>query len=207
MVCPKCGTEVGDGSAFCTKCGAALGGAANNSQGYTQPNGGNPENGSQQQNQGQQTNQAFQGNPYQGNPYQQGYGNGQQGYGYGYGGPQPYEPDPKDHTAEFTAKDISDNKVIAMMPYLAGLIGVIIALMVSKESPFVAFHVRQSLKIVVLETLLIMIMAVFCWTVVVPIAGAICYVILLVVRVISFVNICKGKAKEPAIVSSFGFLK
>ena len=25
MICPKCGSEVSEGSAFCTKCGAALG--------------------------------------------------------------------------------------------------------------------------------------------------------------------------------------
>ena len=47
----------------------------------------------------------------------------------------------------------------------------------------------------------------FCWTVVVPIAAAICFIILLVVRIISFVNVCNGKAKEAAIVSNFGFLK
>ena len=31
MICPKCGSEMNDGSAFCTKCGAALN-AQNNEQ-------------------------------------------------------------------------------------------------------------------------------------------------------------------------------
>ena len=36
--------------------------------------------------------------------------------------------DPTDHTAEFDPKDISENKVLAMVPYLMGWIGIIIAL-------------------------------------------------------------------------------
>ena len=45
---------------------------------------------------------------------------------------QPYMPNfapSYDHTAEFDAKDISDNKVIAMLAYLLGLVGVVIALL------------------------------------------------------------------------------
>ena len=38
MICPKCGSEVSDGSAFCTKCGASLAGAAQNNAGATQNN-------------------------------------------------------------------------------------------------------------------------------------------------------------------------
>lgn len=41
MICPKCQSEVTDGSAFCTKCGAALGG--NNQQNYSQPEGAAPQ--------------------------------------------------------------------------------------------------------------------------------------------------------------------
>ena len=40
----------------------------------------------------------------------------------------PYQFDPYDHTTEFDPKDISDNKVIAMLCYLLGTVGVIIAL-------------------------------------------------------------------------------
>ena len=41
----------------------------------------------------------------------------------------PVQADPKDHTSEYTAEDISDNKVIAMLPYIAGFMGIIIALL------------------------------------------------------------------------------
>ena len=156
MICPKCGSEVSDGSAFCTKCGAALGANA------------------QQMNNGM---------------------------------PQQQYMDPKDHTAEFDPKDISDNKVMAMVPYLLGTVGIIIALLASRESAYTYFHVRQALKISVVTVLVAMITAVLCWTVIVPIAGAVCAVILMIVRIISFFQVCSGKAKEATIVSSFAFLK
>ena len=115
--------------------------------------------------------------------------------------------DPKDHTAEYSQKDISDNKVMAMVPYLLGTIGVIIALLASRESPYTYFHVRQSLKITVCSALVGIISALLFWTVLVPIAGGICMVILIVVRIISFFQVCSGTAKEAAIIGSFNFLR
>ena len=182
MICPKCGSEMPDDSAFCTRCGASL---------HT----------------GTQENQNSQGGPQQGNPQGNNgayYGNPQMNNGMPYG--QPYV-DPKDHSAEFDGKDIAEHKLFAMLPYLLGILGTIVALLVAKDSPYVGFHVREGIRILVLEVLLGLITVVFCWTVVVPIAAAVCFIILLVVRIISFVNVCNGKAKEAAIVSNFGFLK
>lgn len=119
---------------------------------------------------------------------------------------QPYV-DPKDHSTEFDGKDIAEHKLFAMLPYLLGILGTIVALLVAKDSPYVGFHVREGIRILVSEVLLGLITVVLCWTVVVPIAAAVCFIILLVVRIISFVNVCNGKAKEAAIVSNFGFLK
>jgi uncharacterized membrane protein len=183
MICPKCGSEMPDDSAFCTRCGASL---------HT----------------GTQENQNSQGTPY-------GYGNPQGNNGAYYGNPQmnngmPYgQPyvDPKDHSTEFDGKDIAEHKLFAMLPYLLGILGTIVALLVAKDSPYVGFHVREGIRILVSEVLLGLITVVLCWTVVVPIAAAVCFIILLVVRIISFVNVCNGKAKEAAIVSNFGFLK
>lgn len=207
MICPKCGSEVTDGSAFCTKCGAALG--TNNQQNYTQPEGGMPQ-GEQQANENAQS--QSQGNPNpnaqfnaQGNPYmnnqgfQQNYAGGMPPYG------APYV-DPKDHTAEFTPQDISNHKVFAMLPYLLGTIGIIIALLAAKDSDYIMFHVREALKLTVCAVLVGIVSAILCWTVIVPIAGGVCAIIILVVKIICFFQVCSGKAKEAAIVSSFGFL-
>ena len=108
-----------------------------------------------------------QGNP-QGTPY--GYGNPQGNNGAYYGNPQmnngmPYgQPyvDPKDHSAEFDGKDIADHKLFAMLPYLLGILGTIVALLVAKDSPYVGFHVREGIRILVSEVLLGLITVVFC---------------------------------------------
>lgn len=116
-------------------------------------------------------------------------------------------PDPFDHTAEFDPKDISDNKVFAMLGYLLGTIGIIIALLASHSSAYAMFHVRQALKFTVVNILMTIAAAVLCWTFIVPIAAAIMYCVLFVIKIICFFSICSGKAKEPAIIRSLGFLK
>ena len=61
--------------------------------------------------------------------------------------------DPNDHTAEFDAADISANKVLAMVPYLMGWLGILITLLASGTSAYAGFHVRQALKIQVVTSL------------------------------------------------------
>ncbi len=120
--------------------------------------------------------------------------------------PAPYV-DPTDHTSEFDPADISENKVVAMLPYVLGIVGLILALLAHTDSRYASFHVKQYLKICICEAIVAILSAVLCWTFLVPIAGAVCVVILLVVRIICFFQICKGQAKEPAIVCKLGFLK
>ena len=111
------------------------------------------------------------------------------------------------HTDEFAEKEMSDNKVTAMAAYLLGPLGVIIALLAGQNSPFAEFHMRQGLKFVVVESLLSIIAVLLCWTVIVPVAAAILCIILGVVKIIAFVSVCKGRAVEPPIIRSLGFLR
>ncbi len=115
--------------------------------------------------------------------------------------------DPADHTAEFDPADISQNKVLAMIPYLMGWVGIIVALLAVNNSQYVAFHVKQALKIQVVSILLGIVTAILVWTFIVPIAAAVCYVILFVLQIIAFFQICGGKAKELPIIKGLGFLK
>ena len=122
--------------------------------------------------------------------------------------PQGYAPvDPYDHTSEFDPKDISDNKVICMLIYLTGAIGIFIALLASNSSKYVAFHVRQALKFMVVNSLIAVVTALTFWTVLVPIVAGIFTIVLAVVQIICFFDICKGKAKEPYIIRDMKFMK
>lgn len=112
--------------------------------------------------------------------------------------------DPYDHTAEFDPKDISENKVFAMLCYLMDFIGIIVALLATHSSKYTMFHVRQALKITVVSILSVFVL-------IIPFLGWIAFPILQgilwVIKIISFFQICSGKAKEPAIIRSFGFLR
>ena len=109
-----------------------------------------------------------------------------------------------DHTAEFDPRDISDNKVLAMIPYLMGWLGIIITLLASGTSPYAAFHVRQALKIQIVTaiSLLFVIIPILGWIVI-----GVWAVIAVVLEIICFIRVCQGKAIEPPIVSGFKFLK
>ena len=124
-----------------------------------------------------------------------------------YGGYPNQMYNPYDHTQEFDPKDISANKVVAMLVYLLGPVGIIIALLGSQTSPYAAFHVRQGLKFVVVNTLLALIAGFFFWTLIIPALVGIAYVVLFVCKIICFFSICNGNAKEPPIIRSLGFLR
>ncbi|MBE5895712.1 MAG: zinc-ribbon domain-containing protein [Lachnospiraceae bacterium] len=119
--------------------------------------------------------------------------------------PQPQPSfDPYDHSAEFNAKDISDNKVIALCPYVFSILGILVALLMSKESPYVAFHVRQALKIYVC-------MGISVFVNVIPLLGQVAYgiisILLAIAIIVAFFDVCNGKAKEAMFVKGLGFLK
>ena len=194
-ICKNCGAEIQDGAAFCTHCGTKVEEQKVEEQRVepekteqaAQPV--EPEQTSGQSQAGSQ-NAGAQNVNYGQNPnYGQSQNYGQQG-GY-----QPnYTPyDPYDHTSEFT--------------YLMGTIGIIVALLASKDSPYLSFHVRQALKFTVLEVLTGIITLLLIWTFIVPIAAGIFGIVLFVCKIIAFFSICKGNAKEPYVVRSFNFLK
>lgn len=114
---------------------------------------------------------------------------------------------PYDHTAEFEASDIAQNKLYAMVMYLLSVIGIVIALLGAKDSAYVQFHLRQNLKFLILEAVLALCAGLLAITIIVPIICAVCLVIVEVLKVIAFFQVCNGKAKEPAIIRSLGFLK
>lgn len=123
-----------------------------------------------------------------------------------YQAPAQPEKDVFDHTEEFDAADISAGKLWAMCVYLLDIVGIFLVLLGAKESRYAMFHLRQGLKFTVVEMVLAMAAALLFWTFLVPIAAGIGFVVLMVLKVISFIQVCQGKAKEPAIIRSLKFL-
>lgn len=111
-----------------------------------------------------------------------------------------------DHTAEFDAEDIASNKIFAVLGYILGFVGMAIALLGAKESPYVMFHVKQALKIEVSAIIALVLSSVLCMTCIVPVAGVIFILILSVLEIIAAVQVFMGLAKEPWLVRSLKFL-
>lgn len=197
-ICPGCGSAMEDSAAFCTKCGTKFNNnsAENTSSTEHTQNTGTDSGTACNPNNGAYTNAANNNHTNQAYNQAPNYQNG-----------PVYVADPYDHTAEFTAKDISDNKVIAMLVYLLGTMGIIIALLGAHSSPYAAFHVRQALKFTVIYVLMGIITVFLFWTLIVPLAALLAILVLFVVKIICFFSICKGQAKEPPIIRSFGFLR
>ena len=226
-ICQKCGTEVSDTARFCRKCGAKVE-AAPDAGADVNPESAQAGDMPEAEETGVQPLQAAEDTEFRGTDYQWGPPTGGENYDEQAMPAVPVgdEQDPEaenaeqqapytyrlnapgwDHTEEFKEEDISRNKVTAMAAYMLGAIGVIIALIAGKDSPYADFHMRQGLKIAIIEAVLSVISVLLCWTLIVPAAAAVCLVILLVIRLISFVSVCKGRAVEPPILRSFGFLK
>lgn len=222
--CGNCGNSLDDGAAFCPKCGIPT------SQDRAQPASATQPDQNPQPPQGQPAPGCTpQGQPAQGQPGQGYTAQSQQSYYQppqgqpmpGYEAPYSAGVDNtqnltvdmgRDFTHTFEADDISKNKVFAIEVYLVslispmgvlfpiGLLGVIIALLAAQKSPFAMFHVRESMKLLVADVLLLVIAVLLFWTIIVPIAAAICSIILFVVKIICFVRAAKGQAKLAPIV-------
>lgn len=112
-------------------------------------------------------------------------------------------PNPYDHTAAFEVQDITDNKLYASLPYLLGVFGVIISLMIAKNSAFVMFHVRQALKLLLAEALLAGASVLLVWTIVAPFIGGCAALVLLVLQFIGFYQAITGKATDLIFIRNF----
>ena len=185
--CKKCGARLGENDVYCTNCGAPV-----KDQPAAEP--------SEPATAATVTTVA---QPAQVYPPQMQYPPAYPGQGYY----PPVTVDPRDHTKDFEMSDISENKIFALASYLLGALGVIIAMIAGKDSPFVKFHVRQALMIHVVMYLLVFLSLIFSWTIIIPVIALVCLLVMFVVLLICFFNAGRGKAKEAPIVSSLPFFK
>ena len=181
--CPNCGAQTVDEAKFCESCGFNLeqnNAGAQQAQPVNNPNPQvAPQNGPV---------------PAQMQPAVAPQFNGYQQY-------QTFNPN--DHTKEFDARDIADNKFFAAFAYLFGILGIIVALLIN-NSPFTRFHAKQAVKIEICSVIVLipLIIPFLGWF----ISGA-CFLALIVIRIIAFVNVIGGKAMDVPLISEIGFMK
>ena len=111
-----------------------------------------------------------------------------------------------DHTSDFRQEDISETRIPCMCVYLLGPIGIIITLLMAPDSPYARFHIIQALKFTILEVLIAVFSAVFCWTVLIPILGAIALLILMFAKFACFLDVIRSKASLSPILHMIRFL-
>lgn len=122
--------------------------------------------------------------------------------------------DPFDHTKDFDPRDISENKVAAMLAYLLGPVGILLALLSSGSSKYAGFHAKQAMKLTVAEILgavLLAVVSFVLWNIrlriLMSFVATVSMMGLTVLHLLCFVQVCKGKAKEVYLVCNLSFLK
>ena len=125
------------------------------------------------------------------------------------GYPVPAAVNQYDHTAEFSAEEVADNKLYAMLIYLTSILGIIVAVLIqkNKNSAYLEFHIKENIKLLIIETLIALATGLLSWTCIASIAGGVCLVIAIVVQLIGFFKTAGNKSIEVPIIRSFGFLK
>lgn len=121
--------------------------------------------------------------------------------------PTAKKEDPCDHTRIYYPGDVKDNKLICMAVYLLDVVGIILALLAAPNSEYTRFHVKQAVKYCVMEALILFAVALLWWTVLVPVAAILAMVLIQVLKFISFLQVCAGKAVEPYLLRYLKFLK
>lgn len=128
-----------------------------------------------------------------------------------------------DHTREFSPEVISKGKPMAMATYLFGIIGLVMGLL-SRDSAYVQFHVRQNVKYLVLNWIVAaccLILTGFFVFIGVAVgsfgmlkAGSVFLVlygiyilVITVLKFICFVWVGQGKAVEALLVRNLGFMR
>lgn len=118
-----------------------------------------------------------------------------------------------DTTAEFDAKDIQNNKGMAILAYLSWL--VLIPLLAAKDSKFARYHTNQGLVLAIAEIVygiayMILSSLVFAisWRLyfIINLIGLV-GLVFLVLTVIGIINAANGQAKELPVIGKFKILK
>ena len=118
--------------------------------------------------------------------------------------PAPSKSSSAQSTSAITKQDIEKNKVWALVSYLT-IIGLVIAMVSeAKDSPFVKFHINQSLPIMIaaLVNVVFGMVPIIGWLIA-PLIG----LGLLLLVIIGIINAANGEAKRLPLLGNFDLIK
>ncbi len=117
--------------------------------------------------------------------------------------------DTKDTTSEYDAKDVEDNKVMAVLSYIWLLF--LVPLFAAKDSKFARFHCNQGIVLAIVATVGGIIFSIlsgipligWLFWVVGGLLGLACFILM----IIGIVNAVNGKVKELPVIGGIRILK
>jgi uncharacterized membrane protein len=118
--------------------------------------------------------------------------------------------DALDHTDEFSAEDVAENKLIVALAYVLPVtVGAILCIWLSKvsDSAYLKFHSREILKLAICSLVVTMVCAVTSFLVIPAIALGAASVAVVVLRVIGFIQAIKSQSKELPVICNISLLK
>ena len=111
-----------------------------------------------------------------------------------------------DKTELFSAEEIKEYRLTAVLIYLLGIFGIILALVTDKNSPYLKFHIAEGLKITAVTAALAIFSVLLAFTFIVPVlctAGiAVCFLI----NLISAYKTLNGKSENAVIIRNLTIL-
>ena len=112
----------------------------------------------------------------------------------------------KDTTSQFAAQDVEDNKLWAILSYLAFLC--FLPLLVAKDSKFAMYHANQGCVLFIVDIIVGIICAIIR---IVPVIGGlvsiVCGLAILALMLLGMWNALQGRAKELPIIGGIVILK
>ena len=117
--------------------------------------------------------------------------------------------DVEDTTSEYTQEDMEKNKVMAILSYIIPLI----PYFVEKESPWVKYHAKQGMNLLIISIILSVglsiISAILTWRLwwLTTTVSSLVSLAIFILAIIGIMNVCNGKARELPVINKFKIIK
>ncbi len=111
-----------------------------------------------------------------------------------------------DKTELFSEDEVKKHRLTAVLIYLLGIFGVMLALLTDKESLYLNFHIKEELKITTVTAFLTLMAIVLFWTFIIPVICTVGIIVCSVINLIAAYRTLKGKSENAVIIRNLSIL-